>query len=252
MNVRAIALPFLALALWELAGRTVFLPSDTTTRPSDIAVAVAGAAGDGSLAKATVETLSAASIGFAVAVALGILLAIPLGLSRDLRSITGLVIELLRPIPAVALIPLSLLIYGFGLSMEVMIVAFASIWPVLLMSVAAVRGIDPKLIEVATNLELGRLDRIRKIVLPFIVPRLFVGLRLAAGVALVVAVTVEIAANPLGLGYALILAQQNLNPAWAYAVLIWIGVLGWGLNLTLVAVERSAFGRMLPSNWGVR
>jgi NitT/TauT family transport system permease protein len=71
-------------------------------------------------------------------------------------------------------------------------------------------------------------------------------------VALVVAVTVEIAANPRGLGYDLILAQQNLKPAWAYAVLIWIGILGWALNLTLVAVERSAFGRMLPSNWGVR
>ena len=136
--------------------------------------------------------------------------------------------------------------------MEVMIVSFASIWPVLLMSIAAVRGIDSRLIEVARNLELGTFDRIQKVVLPFIVPRLFVGLRLAAGVALVVAVTVEIAANPRGLGYDLILAQQNLKPAWAYGVLIWIGCLGWGLNLTLVAFERRAFGRMLPSNWGIR
>lgn len=252
MNIRAIALPVTVFALWELAGRSVFQPGDTTTRPSDIVAAIAGAAGDGSLVKATLETLSAASIGFAIAAGLGILFAIPLGLSRDFRSITGLVIELLRPIPAVALIPLALLIYGFGLSMEVMIVTFASIWPVLLMSIAAVRGIEPRLIEVATNLELGTLDRIRKIVLPFIVPRLFVGLRLAAGVALVVAVTVEIAANPRGLGYDLILAQQNLKPAWAYAVLIWIGVLGWALNLALVSVERSAFGRMLPGNRGVR
>src|SRR5882757_2792219 len=100
MNVRAIALPIAVLALWECAGRTVFQPSDTTTRPSDIVVAIAGAASDGSLAKATLETLSAASIGFAVAAALGILFAIPLGLSREFRSVTGLVIEFLRPIPA--------------------------------------------------------------------------------------------------------------------------------------------------------
>jgi len=196
MNVRAVALPIAFFALWELAGHTVFLPSDTTTRPSDITLAIVGAASDGALAKATFETLSAASIGFAVAATLGVLLSIPLGLSRNLRATTGLAIELLRPIPAVSLIPLSLLVYGFGLSMEVMIVTFASIWPVLLMSIAAVRGIEPRLLEVATNLELGTFDRIRKIVLPFIAPRLFVGLRLAAGVALVVAVTVEIAANP--------------------------------------------------------
>jgi ABC-type nitrate/sulfonate/bicarbonate transport system permease component len=215
-------------------------------------MAIAGAASDGSLAAATFETLSAASAGFAVAVVLGILIAVPLGLSRGLRSVTGIAIELLRPIPAVALIPLCLLIFGFGLPMEVTIVAFASVWPILLMSIAAVRGTDSRLLEVARNLELGTMDRIRKIVLPFIVPRLFVGMRLAAGVALVVAVTVEIAANPRGLGYDLILAQQNLKPAWAYGVLIWIGCLGWALNLALVALETRAFGRMLPSNWGVR
>ena len=82
------------------------------------------------------------------------------------------------------------------------------------------RGIEPRLIEVARNFELGPGDRVTKIILPFIVPRLFVGLRLAAGVALVVAITVEIAANPRGVGYELILAQQNLRPDRAYGLLL--------------------------------
>ena len=252
MNIRALAIPCAVLALWELAGRSIMPPSDSMTRPSDIVVALAAVAGDGSLIRATLDTLAAASAGFAIAVLLGITLAIPLGLSRSIRTITGPVVELLRPIPSVALIPLGILMFGFGAPMEIMIVAFASLWPVLLMSIAAVRAIEPRMLEVADNLELGTAEKIAKIILPFIVPRVFVGLRLAAGVALVVAVTVEIAANPRGLGYDLILAQQNLRPARAYGLLLWIGCLGWLLNMALVRFERGAFGRLDPSAWGAR
>ena len=252
MNPRGLAIPLAVLVLWELAGRTFALPGDSNTRPSDIALALVGAAGDGSLLKATLDTLSAAASGFAIAVLLGVTLAIPLGLSRRLRTITSPAVELLRPIPAVALIPLGILMFGFGASMEIMIVAFAAVWPVLLMSIAAVRAIEPRLLEVSRNLELGAFEQIQKIILPFIVPRVFVGLRLAAGVALVVAVTVEIAANPHGLGYDLILAQQNLKPARAYGLLLWIGCLGWCLNQALVGFERGAFGRLDPTTWGAR
>ncbi len=252
MNFRPFAIPFAVLALWELAGRTTMPPSDSTTRPSDIALALSAAAVDASLFKGTLDTLGAAAIGFVIAVLLGITLAIPLGLSRSVRTIAGPVVELLRPIPSVALIPLGILIFGFGAPMEIMIVAFASLWPVMLMSIAAVRGIEPRMLEVADNLEFGTTDKIAKIILPFIVPRVFVGLRLAAGVALVVAVTVEIAANPRGLGYDLILAQQNLRPALAYGLLLWIGCLGWLLNMALVRFERGAFGRLDPASWGAR
>lgn len=252
MIARAMAFPAVVLVLWELAGRTIAPPTDSTTRPSEIAVALMSALADGSLVKSTLETLTTATGGFAIAVIIGLCVAIPLGLSRKLRSIVGAPIELLRPVPPVALIPLGILMLGFGPSMEIMIVAFACVWPVLVMSIAAVRGIDPRLLEVAKNFEFGWGERITKIILPFIVPRVFVGLRLAAGVALVVAVTVEIAANPRGLGYELILAQQNLRPARAYGLLIWIGCLGWVLNWGLVALERTAFGRLDPANWGTR
>jgi NitT/TauT family transport system permease protein len=252
MNTRALALPVLALALWELAGRTVALPSDSTTRPSDIVLAIVQAGGDGSLLRATTDTLAAAASGFLIAASLGVAIAIPMGLFRSLRNVISPMIELLRPVPPVALIPLSLLMFGFGNAMEVMIVAFACIWPVLVISVAAVRGIEPRLIEVARNFELSTTERVTKIVLPFIMPRLFVGLRLGAGVALVVAVTVEIATNPRGLGYELILAQQNLRPDRAYGLLLWIGCVGWVLNAVLLAVERGAFGYLNPAKWAAR
>lgn len=246
---RSFLIPVAALLVWELAGRTTFTPTDTTSRPSDIALTAATAIADGSLVRATLETLGAAAGGFAIASCLGIVIGVLLGLSRLARGVAGPTIELLRPIPAVALIPLGLLVFGFGMRMEIMTVAFACFWPVLLLTIAAVRSIEPRLLEVADALELGRSARGQKIIIPSVFPRLFVGLRLAASISLVVAVTVEIAVNPQGIGYRLMLAQQNLRPDLAYALLLWIGCLGWALNLGLRTIERGMFGRFLPANW---
>ena len=84
--------------------------------------------------------------------------------------------------------------------MEIVIVAFACVWPILILSRAAVGGIEPRLMEVSRALRLSPADRVRKIIIPAALPRIFLAFRLAAGIALIVAVTVEIAINPIGLG----------------------------------------------------
>ncbi|MGC7969960.1 ABC transporter permease, partial [Salmonella enterica] len=85
-------------------------------------------------------------------------------------------------------------------------------------------------LEVSKVIGLSPAQRLWKIVLPAAMPRIFVALRLAAGFALVVAVTVEIAANPQGLGYMLMIAQQTLRPELMLASLFWIGFIGWAVN----------------------
>ena len=159
-------------------------------------------------------------------------------------SLMRLSTEALRPIPSVALIPLALLIYGFGYRMEIAVVAFACFWPLLIITESAVRGIEPQLLEVSRALGFGLMARVFKIVLPAVLPRVFVGLRLAAAVSLVVAVTVEITANPIGLGYALIVAQESMKPDRMFVFLVWIGFLGWLVNAVLLRAQRRWFGRM--------
>ena len=153
-----------------------------------------------------------------------------LGLSPRVARASVLSIEVFRPMPSVALIPLAMLVFGFGWRMELSVVAFATFWPMLVLTQAAVRQVEPGLLEVAWALGLTPLQRTWKIVLPAIVPRLFVALRLAVAIALVVAVTVEIAANPQGMGYAMSLAQQSLDPALMLAWLLWIGCVGVAIN----------------------
>ena len=237
--LRGALIPAAALVLWEAGSRAGVLPMDTMSRPSDVATAFALALADGSILRATWQTVEAALAGFAIAAAGGILVGVVLGLSPLLERTVGPSIEALRPVPAVALTPLTLLLFGFGLRMEAAVVAIACVWPVLLVTIAAVRGIEPRLLEVARALRLPFASRLRKIILPAALGRILVGLRVSLSISLIVAVTVEIVMNPRGLGYGMIVASQSLKPDLMYAQLLWLGFLGWGLNALLTRT----FGR---------
>ena len=226
--------PLAVLALFEFYARSVAPGSDTLAPPTTALRALAGAAMDGSLVQATAFTLAAAASGLALAALPGI----PLGLSRRASQMSLLTVELMRPVPSVALIPLAMLVFGFGLRLESAVVAFASFWPLLILTQSAVAQVEPRLLEVSHVLGLTPWQRGVKIVLPAIVPRLFVALRLGVAVSLVVAVTVEIAANPEGMGYAMMIAQQSLDPALMLAWLAWIGVVGYAINFAALKLQR--------------
>jgi ABC-type nitrate/sulfonate/bicarbonate transport system permease component len=230
--------PIGVLLLLEMYARSLAAGSDSIAPPTAAARAFAGAALDGSLWQGTLFTLAAAATGLGVAAVLGIPLGIALGLSPRAARLSWLSVELLRPVPSVALIPLAMLVFGFGLRLEASVVAFASFWPLLILTRAAVWQVEPRLLEVSHVLGLSAWQRGLKIVLPAIVPRLFVALRLGVAIALVVAVTVEIAANPVGMGYAMMIAQQSLDPALMLAWLGWIGVVGYAINAVALRLQR--------------
>lgn len=241
---QALAVPLLLLALLEWQARTTAANSDALAPPSQAAAAFAHALADGSMLAATGFTLRAASLGLALGALLGGALGMALGLSRRTAAWGSLSIEVLRPVPSVALIPLAMLVFGFGITLEISVIAFATFWPLMILTQAAVRQVEPRLFEVAAALQLGLAARTCKIVLPAMLPRLFVALRLGVGIALVVAVTVEIAANPFGMGYALMLSQQSLDPALMMAWLAWIGLVGFGINALALLAQRAAARRL--------
>lgn len=241
---RAFVFPLLALALLEGWARTVGAGSDGIAPPTAAVLALVRTAAEGSLFSATAFTLGSAAGGLALGFGLGVLAGSALGLSARAARFAFAGVEVLRPVPSVALIPLAMLVFGFGVRMELSVVAFATFWPVLVLSQAAVRQVEPQLLEVARALQLGRTRTFRSVVLPAMLPRLFIALRLGVAIALVVAVTVEIAANPHGMGYAMMLAQQSLDPAQMLAWLGWIGLVGWSVNAGALALQRALTRRM--------
>jgi ABC-type nitrate/sulfonate/bicarbonate transport system permease component len=242
-RVKAFLLPVTALVALEIWARAVHLQSDSLAPPSAIAVALAEALHDGSILIATRDTLISAFAGLLIGGAIGLGFGIALGIFHIFDRLMEATIEAIRPVPSIALLPIALIALGFGYRMEIVIVAFACIWPILILSRAAVAGIEPRLMEVSRALRLSAADRVRKIIIPAALPRIFLAFRLAAGIALIVAVTVEIAINPIGLGAGIMTAQQALRPDLMLAYLLWIGIVGYLLNTGLVVAQRHFFGR---------
>lgn len=244
-DLRGLVVPSGLLVAAEAVMRANNVQSDALAPPTDVAVALWHAVADGSIWLSSGQTLWAALAGLALGGGLGLLMGIWLGLSRRAAQASTLSVELLRPVPSVALIPLSMLVFGFGSGMEIAVVSFTCFWPMLILTQAAIRQVEPRLLEVAHMLGFSPLARVGKIILPAAMPRIFVAFRLSVGIALVVGVTVEIAANPQGLGYALMNAQQSLRPDLMFALVLWIGLMGWSVSASLLALQRYWFRHSL-------
>jgi NitT/TauT family transport system permease protein len=240
-ELRGLVIPLALLVVAQVAWVLAHPQSDSVAPPSAVAVALVAALGDGLILHATYQTLGAAAAGLALGFAIGLSAGLLLGLSRPADRLMEFSVEAFRPIPSVALIPVAMLIYGFGYRMEIAIVAFATLWPILILTRAATAAVNKRLREVARLLGFGFVSQLRKIILPAVMPRVFVALRLAIGIALIVAVSVEIAANPLGLGYTMMVAEQSLHPDVMLALLVWIGLLGWILNALFLRLQKRLF-----------
>lgn len=231
-------LPILFLSLWEALSRAGVLSEDGFSRPTRFVVAGAKALADGTLLEQTGQTFAAAAQALLIAALAGIVIGAILGLFRPLERAAQLTIDALRPIPSVALIPLSLLLFGFSRNMSAAVAAFACFWPILIVTISAVRSVDARLLEVGRLLGFSFGKIIWKFAIPAALPSIMVGIRVAAGIAIVVTVTTEIVTNPRGLGFAMTMSAQSLQADLVWATLLWVGVIGWLVNWSLERLER--------------
>ena len=224
------------IALWE-ATRALGL-IDPRDLPSVLDIARSGLESAGDLGRAALGTLGVWAAGLALATVLGGAAGIALALLPRLERITRPLIEFMRPIPSVALIPVALIVIGLGFRMEVTLITFASIWPVLFNAKAGVEGVDPRFLETGRILGLARGSIVLRIVLPAALPAMATGVRTAAAIALVLAITVEMLAGQKGLGFFLQFAALNGQFAQMWAATMFAGLLGLALNAIFLAAER--------------
>jgi ABC-type nitrate/sulfonate/bicarbonate transport system permease component len=186
-----------------------------------------------------VPSLERIGLGFAIGVAAGIVLGVPLGLSRWARLWAMPHIEYWRAIPPPALLPISVvLLHSIGNVQKVAFIAFFCLFPVLLNTMDATRGIDPTLVDTARSYGLGRFSRIRRIVLPAALPQIVAGMRNSLALAVIMMVLSEFFASTSGVGYVLLISKNTykFDPMWATVLLI--GLLGYLLNLVFLLFER--------------
>ena len=195
---------------------------------------------DPSFLRHVAATVAAWALGLAAASAIGIGVGAVLGASPALERGTRAAIELLRPIPSVALIPLVILLIGRGLDMKVVLVTYAATWPILLNTLAGVRSVDRVTLDTARSLGLPRVAVLRYVVVPASGPFVLGGIRIAAGVALVLAVSAELVAGGRdGIGvWMLTVAQPGVDRGPLVAGILLTGALGLALTGAVALLER--------------
>jgi sulfonate transport system permease protein len=185
--------------------------------------------------------------GWLVASIAGIALGAMIGSSRFMRAYVGPTLEFLRPLPASAVIPLAIAIFGFTPAMALGVIAFGAIWPMLLSTVHGFAAVEPRLYEVGRALHLSRWQVIFKIALPSAMPDILSGLRLGLTVALILAVVCEMIAGLDGLGQWVLLAARTFHSPDLFAGVILLGALGFAGALALNALERKLLIWRAPS-----
>jgi ABC-type nitrate/sulfonate/bicarbonate transport system permease component len=188
-------------------------------------------------------TQSGISLGrMLISLALASLLAIPLGLLMGLRraldDVVDPVIELLRPISGIAWIPLALFIFGIGNALPIFIMTYAAFFPILLGTVAGVRGVDRRLIDVARTMGVPHRTIVTRVVLPAALPSLLVAVRLGVASSWTAVVAAELIGAPSGLGYAVEWYRELLMTPQVMAFIAMIGVLGYLTDTSLRALAQ--------------
>ena len=192
---------------------------------------------------ATVETFA---IALVVATVIGTVIGILIGRSRTLDLLLEPLLEYLRFLPGVVLVPLVVLMAGYTESMKLYVVVFGAVWPILLQVRLSAREMDPLLDDVRRSLRMSRTAAARKIFLPHVVPGVLLGVKIAAPLTLVLVLVVEISTQVSGLGKLLSMAQQNFQSAQVYGIVVIVGVIALLIN-TLVTALESVLLRYRPS-----
>lgn len=226
-----------ALAIaWQVAATMASSPSF----PSLIAVVSALSVDRATLIAELGHTLLRAVSGFAIALVTMLPLGILLGRVRTLGDLVEPVIELVRPLPPIAVVPVSMIFLGIGDTAKIAVVVYGASFPILINTIDAVRSLDPMLSHVTRSLRLTRLERMRLVDFPAALPRVITGIRLSIALSLLLAVVAEMLLSTNGLGAFLMRAQESFRIAQVLAALLLISLVALLINLGAQAIERKA------------
>lgn len=245
MPARRILAPIIVFvivaSIWWLAGRMGWANAYLLPAPSAVISALSDLAASGALWKHTLISLQRVLFGFALSVGFALPLAVLMSANRFAGAVLDPLLEFLRQVPPLALIPLLILWLGIGEAQKLGIIVLASFFPVFLGFRGGIGNVDPKLIEVGRVAGLSRYEILTRIVLPSALPELVVGLRISLGYSWRALVGAELIASSAGLGYMIIDAENLARTDIVLAGILVIGTIGLLSDILLRLSINSAF-----------
>lgn len=186
--------------------------------------------------------------GFLIAITLGVIIGLLIGLSPLARAIADPLVQFLRSLPPPTILPIGILLFGIGPSMNIFVIVFGAIWATLLNTADGVRGVDLQVRDTAKSFRLTRFQRIRYVVLPAAGPQIFAGMRTSLQISIILIVVSEMVGATSGIGYSVLKSQQTFKIVDTWAATIVLGILGYLATLLFLQVER----RVLAWQAGMR
>jgi ABC-type nitrate/sulfonate/bicarbonate transport system permease component len=239
---RSRALGWMAMALllsgWQVLGMQGSRTAAVLPPVTDIAARLVESLLHGALLGELGDTIRAMALGYAAGVLAGLFVGALIGRSRTAYVLLEPLLELTRPVPIAAIIPLLILFLGIDDALKIGAVAIASFFPVVINTSSAVRGVPATLRETAATFGLSPIQAMREIVLPYAAPMILVGLRQAVSISLIVTVFTEMISGNTGIGYFILASQQTLTILDLYVGLFTLAIVGYMLNAAFQILER--------------
>ena len=239
-NLPGLAVLAAVLLLWEVASRANPHLQSYFPPPSEVVSVLFRLAFAREILGHLGATLERFLGGYLIAAALAVGLGACLGYFKLAHSLFDLLIELLRPLPSVAIIPVAILLLGIGDAMIVGVTVYACAWPILLNTIDGVRNVDRTLVDTGRTFGLGRWQILRRIALPAAAPYIMTGLRVSLPIALILVTTAEMVVGGSGLGYFILDEERSFRTREMYAGIVVVALLGYGLNRFFLALEKRA------------
>lgn len=225
-------------ALWELLPTWKIVNPNFLTPASEVINTLWGLVASGELYKHFLVSLKRISFGLGLAVVVACPLGITMGWFRGVELSIDAPLQAGRQVSALALFPVFILFFGIGELSKVVIIFWASVWPVLLNTITGVKNIDPLLIKSARSMDASEITLFRKVVLPAAAPSMFTGVRLGASYAFMVLVAAEMIGANAGLGFLVLNSQEIFKIPEMYAAITALGLFGLTINNLLLSFEK--------------
>jgi ABC-type nitrate/sulfonate/bicarbonate transport system permease component len=236
-----VALIFALLAAWELVAVNGIVRSPFFPPVSKVFATWFELVSTGELTRELASSLQRMFIGYGLAAAVGVVIGVVMGYFRPVFNLLEPLVELLRPIPSPAYIPMAILFLGIGDEMKIFMVFMATVFPILLNTYAGVRAVDPVQINTGRTFGLSSGQILREIILPASSPFVFAGLRVSLAIGLIVAIIAEMVAANNGIGFFILASQRSFLVRDMYAGVFTLALTGYVMNRLLVLIE----GRLL-------
>lgn len=235
--LRAIAVPVVLILAWEALSRSGAINPIILPAPSRVVVRWFDYFRSGELPRDAVSSLYRVLMGFLIGTALALPIGLAMGASRTAYGLLNPILQILRPIPPIAFIPLAILWFGLGNPPAFFLISLGAFFPVLLNTVAGVRSVDAIYIRAARNLGASGRTLFFRVVVPAAMPMIMTGIRVGFGIAFIVVIVAEMIAVNNGLGYRILEAREYFWSDKIVAGMITIGLLGLAIDSVLARVS---------------